>query len=663
MWLAPDSRTEAALVGHLVESMRGYHALSALTAMAFASLVWAESDHTLVMTWLSMVVICEVVLALLAFSYRRGGASAGSSRWMIIYGGGQLLVGMAWGTTAWLFLDSPDQWHMVTLAAVLVAIAAVSMNPFSYAAHWYAASTALVVGPVVVRLFMETSSESWVAAVFASLTAGAAGCLVFNAFQSYRTHIGEIRTRAFLSETEQALATERARLHEAEVRLRMGESYDPLTDTLSYVGFTHLMDERIAAGQPTLIACINIDDFNRINDAFGMHVGDLVLRTASDRLAQIAGSRHKVGRISADEFLVVVPEQDASGSAEQFSMRLLNELRAPVFLEGRSVEMSVGIGIARYPEHGSDAKEVMESAIIAMRSAKTAPDAGFRVYTRSLRDQARGNLSLRLELAHALERDELQLHYQPIIHLKTGDVVGAEALLRWHNERLGRISPMQFIPVAENSGLIVPIGEWVIQEAAAATARLRQLLPLHTCVNVSLRQFAAGDVAEQIERAIARNGIPPDALHVEITETTFMTNPDAVRRVLHAIRELGVPIALDDFGTGFSSLGYLRHMNIDGLKLDRDFTSGIDSVADNRQAAIVSSVVALARALNMWVVAEGVEYERQRRWLTDVDCTFGQGYLFARPMPEKAFRRWLQERRGAATDNAGVQPRLGFTHP
>jgi len=644
MLISNDPRLRAALVTKMFESMRGFHALAALATVVLVWLRWSSENRMLLLAWLALMLFAYVLHGVNGLLFRRLGARA-AKRCFSMYVAVHLVVSIGWGSVAWLMVGPGEYWPLLAVSALLFCVIAISLNQVAYAAPLFAVGTALTALPIIVRLAVEAKGRPEEIMV-AVLAACAAGALIHTGFRHYRGHIADLQVRDSLEEAKAELTRERERLQNAEARVRLGETHDTLTETLSYAGFTQTLRERLARGTPTTLACVNIDGFTGINDAFGMYVGDLVLRCVADRLGEVAGDRNLIGRVSADEFLVLSPEGLTESEQIALPKRLVQRVAEPVLLPDASVTLAVSVGAVSAYNSAMEPKEFIESAILAMRAAKAEPGSCYRWYQPSLRDQARGSLSLRLALARALEREELELYYQPKIHLRSGDVVGAEALLRWNSRQLGWVSPAQFIPVAESSGLIVPIGDWVIEQAAAAVSRLGDGMPLHVAINVSLQQFSTGKLEERLADAVSRYRVAPEQLHVEITESIYMSNPAAVGRILRGIREMGLAVALDDFGSGFSSLSYLQHMSVDYIKLDRAFIAGIPS--DHRQAAIVQSVLALARALSMPVVAEGIEHERQWRWLAQANCALGQGYYFARPMPEATFRQWLRSYRPAA---------------
>jgi EAL domain-containing protein (putative c-di-GMP-specific phosphodiesterase class I) len=308
-------------------------------------------------------------------------------------------------------------------------------------------------------------------------------------------------------------------------------------------------------------------------------------------------------------------------------------------VQGREVFVNASIGFALYPDDGTDADTLLKHADTAMYEAKGAGRNGFKRYAATMSSEASGRVALEASLRRALERRELELHYQPVVRLSDRRVLGAEALLRWRHPERGLVPPAEFIPLAEATGLIVPIGEWVVAEACREAARWQARLPVSIGVNLSARQFRSDALAETIRAALCASGLDGARLVLEITETLLMENPEASRRLLEPLKQSGVRVVLDDFGTGYSSLAYLRHFPLDALKIDRSFIRDIP--ADPEDATIVKAVIALAHELRLGVTAEGVETQEQLDFLLAHGCDNAQGYFFARPEPAADLRRRL----------------------
>lgn len=427
----------------------------------------------------------------------------------------------------------------------------------------------------------------------------------------------------------------------AEEGLRYQASHDPLTGLDNRPTLISRVDALIRGaekdGGPVDVLFLDLDSFKLVNDTWGHHVGDRVLRAAADRLRGVAGPGDVVARIGGDEFVLArysVPGTTHCG--QSLAADIIEAFREPLSHSENSLVATVSIGLARSGS-GSTAEGLLRDADTAMYRAKAAGRNRCVVFETEMHDVVRQRIETELALRHALHRSELMLHYQPIVTLTDGQVVGVEALLRWSHPGLGMIPPLDFIPVAEETGLIVEIGEWVISESIRQVAAWRDRRAgtgspaLWVAVNVSARQLRDASIVDHVEAELARHGVPPGLLVLEITESTMMTDEDIAAELLERLRDLGVTVAVDDFGTGYSSLGHLRRFPVSKVKIDRAFVSRIDQDADDTE--IVRAVVAMSLAMRLDVVAEGVETAAQRDLLTALGVHFGQGWFFGRPVP------------------------------
>ena len=395
-----------------------------------------------------------------------------------------------------------------------------------------------------------------------------------------------------------------------------------------------------APGHHVAVICIDLDDFKIINDSLGHAEGDRLLEEISARLLKATRGFDLVARLGGDEFGVLLEgmtrETDASSVIERIAM----VLKRPVTLRDREVVIGASLGVA-HARDARNADELLRNADMAMYQAKTAGKGRYAEFDHRMHAAAVERLEIAADLRHAVERQELFLAYQPVVQLATGKVVGVEALLRWQRPNHGVVPPLSFIPLAEDTGLIVPIGRWVLRAACAQLARWRDTLDfgatLSMNVNVSGRQLTEPGFVEDVLEAVIGSGIPPQLLTLEITESVIVQRADEVLAVLHALRASGVRLAIDDFGTGYSSLGYLQHFPVDVLKIDRSF---VDSVArGGSEAALARTIVALGNALGLEAVAEGIEHGSQQEALAALGCERGQGYFFARPLDPAEFAR------------------------
>ena len=395
------------------------------------------------------------------------------------------------------------------------------------------------------------------------------------------------------------------------------------------------------AGQRSAaVLYLDLDNFKRVNDTLGHAVGDELLKLVASRLRQILQSNH-IGRLGGDEFLVILPDIDSAEAAVAVAVRVIAELQAPMHLAMHTVVVTPSIGIALYPSHGMAVDTLLQSADLAMYFAKRQGSGQHALFDPTMNDAALRRFTLEAKLRGALERDEFTLHYQPQFDVSTGALSGMEALLRWTHAELGGVPPAEFIPVAEETGLILPIGEWVLRTACRqAKAWLDEGLPvLRMAVNVSGHQFALRNFPSTVAAIIAETGINASTLELEITESVVMKDEGWAEVALRQLKELGVMLAIDDFGTGYSSFGRLRHFPVDRLKIDQSFISSLVDGSNDR--AIAAAIIAMSRSLRINVTAEGVESFPQLLFLQEHACQEAQGFLFSRALPAADAHRLL----------------------
>jgi diguanylate cyclase (GGDEF)-like protein len=403
-------------------------------------------------------------------------------------------------------------------------------------------------------------------------------------------------------------------------------------------------------GRQVAVLFIDLDRFKNINDSLGHDVGDQVIVEAARRLSASLRESDTVARQGGDEFVVVLADVADAEDVALVAQKILDSLFQPMLLQGQEIFPTGSLGISIYPRDGVDSRTLLKNADTAMYRAKAAGRNNFQFYARDMSVRARDHLKLEGALRRALERNEFVLHYQPQIDIKTGTVVGVEALLRWQPQgRQDMIAPVEFIPIAEETGLIVPIGEWVMATACAQHKAWRDagLPPLRMSVNLSARQFQRQDLVRQVARLLREKECDASGLALEITESAVMENPEAAAETLRQLSDMGVHLAIDDFGTGYSSLSYLKRFPIHALKIDRSFVRDITADADD--AAIVKSVIALAHSMKLDVIAEGVETVNQLDFLNDQGCDQMQGYYFSKPLPANQIECLL-----AAGENAAL---------
>jgi diguanylate cyclase len=393
---------------------------------------------------------------------------------------------------------------------------------------------------------------------------------------------------------------------------------------------------------------INLDGFQPINQALGYRGGDQVLREVARRLRALS-EPHMAARLAGDEFLMLLTSDPRPEEASALAAEILAAVAQPIMIEGRETQLSCSIGIAMYPEHGA-MSALFGHAEAAMRTAKGAGGASHAFFEARMINGSRDQAELLRDLRLAQQRGQLELYYQPKIHAPSGEITGAEALMRWHHPQRGMVSPAVFIPIAERYGLIAALGQWMIEEACRQVRAWRDAgLRMRVAINLSAHQLRQADLAERIRAALRQHQINPDLITCEITETAAMEDTAVTTRVLGELAQVGVHISIDDFGTGHSSLAYLRKLPAQELKIDRSFVLDLETSEDARKVA--SAVINLAKALELKVVAEGVETEGQNRILRDFGCDQLQGFLFARPMSPKALALWAMDDVGPRTLN------------
>lgn len=446
-------------------------------------------------------------------------------------------------------------------------------------------------------------------------------------------------------------------LKDSQEKLKYLAYYDSLTGLANRESFNHHLEKFLLLAERSNhhvgVLFIDLDRFKRINDTLGHGFGDRVLQKVakvlesnlrnSDLLARGSDEilTSEVARLGGDEFTVFLSQVDHIDDIAQVAQRIIQSLSKPIKIDQFEVTVTPSIGISVYPDDGLNVTNLMKNADVAMYHAKDQGRCCFKFYSDSLNSRAIERLELEQELRKALENDEFELHYQPQIDVSVGQIVSVEALIRWHNPKHGLVSPAEFIPIAEETGLIIEIGEWVLK-TACQQAKLwldNDGNGYRVSVNLSSVQFKRGSLVGYIQKVLKETELPANLLELELTESAIMTDVEENIIRLQQIKELGVGIAIDDFGTGYSSLSYLKKFPINTLKIDRSFITDIDTSADD--AAIVKAIIALAETLNLAVIAEGVETKGQLQILQGFNCSLIQGYLFSKPLNANDFESLL----------------------
>ena len=453
----------------------------------------------------------------------------------------------------------------------------------------------------------------------ASTPAGVSDWLVGASLTSdvLRRCLRHVRERGLLEQTLQRLAEQ-----------------DPLTGIANRQGFQTLLAVRLAEndGRGIALGHLDLDNFRHANDALGHQAGDRLILQVVARLKSQLEAGDQLARLGSDEFALLINTHRAPERAEWMAERIIEVMAEPYWVDGESLLIGCSLGIA-HARANAGADPLMWHAHIAMQQAKSIQGCTFHVFNERINRNARSLADLESELRRALRRDELELHYQPRLDLTTGHIVGLEALVRWRHAERGLLAPSEFVPLAEQSGLIVPLGYWVISRALRDMQALRErgLEPLHMAVNLSFRQFQDSQLLSTLSRLISERGVEAQWLEFELTETAVMRRSDLVKQTMDALGRLGVRFSLDDFGTGFSSFVHLNSLPITLLKIDKSFVGGMESREENRK--LVHAMINLAHNLKLEVVAEGVETPEQLALLRDFGCDQVQGYFISKPLP------------------------------
>ena len=407
--------------------------------------------------------------------------------------------------------------------------------------------------------------------------------------------------------------------------------------------------ERFKQIQPTdtdneqlvTILCLGLDRFNQINENLGHAIGDLLLKAVAERLTACVEAGDTVARLDTDQFAIILATTQHKQEVGNIAQTILESISQTFALAGQEIFITASMGIAIYPRDGQEIEQLLNHANTAMVHAKQQGGDQYQYYTVAYNIGSSDRLALQTTLRYALERGELQLYYQPQVNLQTGQIVGAEALLRWHHPERGLVSPDKFIPLAEETGLIISIGEWVLHTACKQTKAWQTagFSSLRVAVNLSSRQFSQIDLRHQLVQILMETGLDPKYIELELTESMLVQNTEVAIRRLNALKALGVEIAIDDFGTGYSSLSYLQQFPFDILKIDRCFIRNITENSNN--AAITKAIIEMAKSLNLKLIAEGVETEAELSFVCKHKCDGMQGYLFSRPVPAHEFEQLL----------------------
>lgn len=463
--------------------------------------------------------------------------------------------------------------------------------------------------------------------------------------QEAEKHAAELATA--LEQEEEANKA----LRKSELSLQRSALFDSLTNLPNRKQFGDVLRECIDAYKDDAsntfhVMYLDIRKFKHINDSLGHTVGDKVLMIAAKRFTKMLKQTDMVARLGGDEFAIILRGLSTTGKAQKVARRIFDSISQPFSLGGHSIAITINIGVAPCDAEYEQPEEILRDADIAMHYAKEK-NSGVAIFTKELRVRFLERVRFENDLRHAVDRNELAMHYQPLVVLSDGSLLGFEALLRWHHSELGMIPPNKFIPIAEESGLIIPITKWILEETTQQIARWQKISPatkkLIISVNVSGKHLSKDELVDDVENALAISKISPAALKLEITESVAMENAEHTISVLNRLKNLGVQISIDDFGTGYSSFSYLHRLPFDTLKIDRSFVYNVGEDGENSE--ILQTIISLAKNLKKKVIAEGIETETQLALLQNLGCDYGQGYVMARPMTKDKIEQVLYESR------------------
>jgi diguanylate cyclase (GGDEF)-like protein len=440
-----------------------------------------------------------------------------------------------------------------------------------------------------------------------------------------------------LSHYQRRLSEEERQRKAQEESMRHQAFHDPLTELPNRMSFTTHLGEAMRrakrADWPLAILFLDLDLFKRVNDSLGHDAGDRLLRLVSERIRRAVREADLLFRMGGDEFTVLLEDVRGPEEAGAVAQRMLDAIAEPLQLGHHEISVTASIGIALYPRDDVVAERLLKSADTAMYRAKELGRNRYAFFSPEMNERVEQQMQMEAALRRAVKNREFVLHFQPRISVVSGRATGVEALLRWRHPEMGLVEPARFVPILEETGLIVPVGAWVLAEACyhAKTWQVQGRPPVRISVNLSSRQFRSEGLIKSVGGALRASGLAPGLLELELTESLLVENVDYAMEVLHKLKALGTSISIDDFGTGYSSLGYLKRFPIDTLKIDRSFVRDIASSA--KDAAIVDAICALARSLDIGLVAEGVEHLWQAEYVAARHCSELQGYLFSRPLP------------------------------
>lgn len=626
-------QVEAELTNLMYTNSRGIHTA---TLGAYALLTFMVREHVLfpvVAAWLGFALLVETTRAVLAGRFRSNHVHPREARrWRRYFEWGTLIGSLHWGAAGLVLFAPGVEVLQVTLAVVLIGACAVGLPALAGSMTSYLGFLLLALTPVTLRLFIEARQIPVVVGILSII---AAVLLLLFARRTHQRIEAGLRLRFAYAELAEELSDEVAERRSAQDQLDKLTNFDPLTGLPNKALFEDRLTQALGIarrhGERLAVLYVDLDRFKAINDSLGHAAGDEVLRTVGKRLGETPANDPTVARLSSDEFVMLYSESPSAESAALLAQRVMEDVERPIMVETTELRLTCCIGISFFPNDGADAKTLIQTADIAMTRAKKRGRGQYQFYTPDLHMAATRHLARETALRRALEREEFFLEYQPQVDSSTGRVIGFEALVRWRSPDFGVLPPSEFIALTEETGLILPLGEWVLHTACnQASSWCRQFgTNFHIAVNLSACQFEAADLSTTIARILKNAKLPPEMLLLEITESIALANPIRNLEQLRGLRAMRLRLALDDFGTGNSTLRNLQQFPIDMLKLDRGFITHITT--NPRDAALVRATISLATALNLQVLAEGVENIAQVQWLQAQHSYLVQGHYFGAP--------------------------------
>lgn len=650
-----DPQVEGERVNLLFNNSYGMHLITAITACLIALLFWNTTHPVSMSLWLTYMLAVGAGRAWTSRQFRQAEIELDDcEEWRKRFQLGNVAVATGWGTAGIVMFPLGNQNTQLLLTVAILAVIAMTIPSLAASRQKFVAFALIAIGPLLLRHMLHGSSQSLVAA---ALLIFMFPLLVLFATRAYRQTIVELQTRFAYADLARELSGEIAVRRQAEHKLLDMANFDQLTGLPNRTLLRDRMERAMAKSKrrQTLVAVLffDIDRFKHINDSLGHHVGDEVLREVSRRLQETVRQENTVARLSGDEFIIVLEEINTQEEVRTVARRLLMEVSEPIRLEDSTeLKLTASIGIAFAPDHGKETEALLQNADIAMYRAKTKGRNTFQIFSPDMHAAALTRMSRENALRKALENEEFFLTYQPQVDTFSGGYVGVEALMRWESPEYGMISPNEFVPLAEETGLIRPLGDWALAQALKQAHKFRERFgsEFHMGINLSARQLEDPDAINRIEKMMKDADVPPSSILFEITESVALSNAHSNLTQLRKLRVLGARIALDDFGTGNSSLTYLKRFPITCVKLDKTF---IDNVTMNREdAAIARATIDLANELELTVIAEGVESREQAEWLQKHNCFIMQGYLFSPPMQASQCTDRMAMQDALGTDDA-----------